>query len=328
MPMMQMREAIRQAMSEEMRRDPTVFLMGEEVAYYDGAYKVSQGMLEEFGPERIVDTPIAENGFAGLGVGAAMAGMRPIIEFMTFNFSLVAYDQVINSAARIYQMSAGQYKVPIVFRGPNGAAENLASQHSTSVESIYAHFPGLKVVAPSTPFDAKGLLKSAIRDDNPVIFLESEMMYAVKGEVPEGEYTIPIGKADEKRPGTDLVLISWGKQVGNCLKAADALAAEGISAAVLDLRSLRPLDHDAIFEAVARTHRVVVVQEGFAFAGVGAEIAARIQESCFDLLDAPVLRVTNRDVPMPYATVLERQVIITPERIADAARRVLGRSRL
>jgi pyruvate dehydrogenase E1 component beta subunit len=325
MPVIQMREAIRQAMVEEMRRDPTIFLMGEEVAYYDGAYKVSQGMLEEFGPDRVVDTPIAENGFAGLGVGAAMAGMRPIIEFMTFNFSLVAYDQVINSAARIYQMSAGQYKVPMVFRGPNGAAENLASQHSTSVESIYAHFPGLKVVAPSTPYDAKGLLKSSIRDDNPVIFLESEMMYAVKGEVPAEEYLIPIGKADEKRAGTDLVLISWGKQVVNCLRAAELLEKEGVSAAVLDLRSLRPLDHDAIFEAVARTHRVVVVQEGFAFAGVGAEIVARIQESCFDLLDAPVLRVTNRDVPMPYATVLEKQVIITPERVVEAARKVMGR---
>ena len=325
MPVILMREAIRQAMVEEMRRDPTIFLMGEEVAYYDGAYKVSQGMLEEFGPDRVVDTPIAENGFAGLGVGAAMAGMRPIIEFMTFNFSLVAYDQVINSAARIYQMSAGQYKVPMVFRGPNGAAENLASQHSTSVESIYAHFPGLKVVAPSTPYDAKGLLKSSIRDDNPVIFLESEMMYAVKGEVPAEEYLIPIGKADEKRAGTDLVLISWGKQVVNCLRAAELLEKEGVSAAVLDLRSLRPLDHDAIFEAVARTHRVVVVQEGFAFAGVGAEIVARIQESCFDLLDAPVLRVTNRDVPMPYATVLEKQVIITPERVVEAARKVMGR---
>ncbi len=325
MPVIQMREAIRQAMVEEMRRDPTIFLMGEEVADYDGAYKVSQGMLEEFGPDRVVDTPIAENGFAGLGVGAAMAGMRPIIEFMTFNFSLVAYDQVINSAARIYQMSAGQYKVPMVFRGPNGAAENLASQHSTSVESIYAHFPGLKVVAPSTPYDAKGLLKSSIRDDNPVIFLESEMMYAVKGEVPAEEYLIPIGKADEKRAGTDLVLISWGKQVVNCLRAAELLEKEGVSAAVLDLRSLRPLDHDAIFEAVARTHRVVVVQEGFAFAGVGAEIVARIQESCFDLLDAPVLRVTNRDVPMPYATVLEKQVIITPERVVEAARKVMGR---
>lgn len=325
MPILQMREALRQAMSEEMRRDPTVFLMGEEVAYYDGAYKVSQGMLHEFGPDRVVDTPISENGFAGLGIGAAMAGMRPIIEFMTYNFSLVAYDQVINNAARIYQMSAGQYRVPIVFRGANGAAENLASQHSTAVESLYSHFPGLKVVCPATPYDAKGLLKTAIRDDNPVIFLESEMLYGLRGEVPTEEYLLPLGVADVKRPGQDVLLVTWGRQVHTCLKAAEQLAAEGIDAMVLDLRSLRPLDHDAIFAAVARTHRVVVVQEGFPFAGVGAEIAARIQESCFDHLDAPVLRVTNRDVPMPYATGLEAQVIITPERIAAAVRRVTGR---
>lgn len=325
MPVIQFREALRQAMAEEMRRDPTVFLMGEEVAYYDGAYKVSQGLLQEFGPERVVDTPIAENGFAGLGIGAAMAGMRPIIEFMTFNFSLVAYDQVINNAARIYQMSAGQYKVPIVFRGPNGSAENLGSQHSTSVESIYAHFPGLKVVAPSTPYDAKGLLKSAIRDDNPVIFLESELMYSMKGEVPAEDYLVPLGVADLKRPGKDLTLVTWGRQVHNCLKAAEVLAASGIEAEVLDVRSLRPLDHDALFAAVARTHRVVVVQEGFAFAGAGAEVAARIQESCFDQLDGPVLRVTNRDVPMPYATNLEKLVVITPERIVETARAAVGR---
>ena len=325
MPVLQMREAIRRAMSEEMRRDERIFLMGEEVAYYDGAYKVSQGMLQEFGPERVVDTPIAENGFAGLGIGAAMVGMRPIIEFMTFNFSLVAYDQVINSAARIYQMSAGQYKVPIVFRGANGAAENLASQHSTAVESIYAHFPGLKVVATATPYDAYGLLKTAIRDDNPVLFLESEMLYGLKGEVPAEEFTIPLGKADTKREGTDLVLITWGKQVHTCLAAAALMEKEGISAEVLDLRSIRPLDHEAIFAAVAKTHRVVIVQEGFAFAGVGAEVSSRIQESCFDLLDAPVLRVTNRDVPMPYAPNLEKQVIITPERIVEAARTTMGK---
>jgi pyruvate dehydrogenase E1 component beta subunit len=325
MPVLQMREAIRRAMVEEMRRDPNVFLMGEEVAYYDGAYKSSQGMLEEFGPERIVDTPISENGFAGLGIGAAMGGMRPIIEFMTWNFSLVAYDQVVNNAARIYQMSAGQYRVPIVFRGPNGAAENLASQHSTSVESLYAHFPGLKVVAPSTPYDACGLLKSAIRDDNPVCFLESEMMYGFKGEVPAEEYLIPLGKADLKRDGTEVTILTWGKQVHTCLAAAEALEKAGVSAQVLDLRSLRPLDHEAIFGAVAKTHRVVVVQEGFTFAGMGAEIAARIQETCFDLLDAPVLRVTNRDVPMPYSPGLEKQVIITPERIVETTRRVVGR---
>lgn len=326
MPVLQMREALRRAMVEEMRRDPNIFLMGEEVAYYDGAYKVSQGMLEEFGPDRVVDTPISENGFAGLGVGAAMTGMRPIIEFMTWNFSLVAYDQVINSAARIYQMSAGQYKCPIVFRGPNGAAENLASQHSTAVDSIYAHFPGVKVVSPSTPHDAYGLLKSAIRDDNPVIFLESELMYGFKGEVPAEEFTIPLGKADLKRDGTDVTIITWGKQVHNCLTAAQTLEKEGVSAQVLDLRTIRPLDHAAIFECVAKTHRVVIVQEGFTFAGVGAEISSRIQESCFDLLDAPVRRVTNRDIPMPYAPNLEKQVIITPERVVDAVRATLGNS--
>jgi pyruvate dehydrogenase E1 component beta subunit len=325
MAVLQMREAIRRAMVEEMRRDPNVFLMGEEVAQYDGAYKVSQGMLEEFGPERVVDTPISENGFAGLGIGAAMMGMRPIIEFMTFNFSLVAYDQVVNNAARIYQMSAGQYKVPIVFRGANGAAENLGSQHSTSVESLYAHFPGLKVVAACTPADAYGLLKSAIRDDNPVLFLESELAYGQKGEVPDHEYLTPIGKAELKRDGTDVTLISWSKQVHNCLAAAAELEKQGVSAQVLDLRSLRPLDHEAIFGCVAKTHRVVIVQEGFAYAGVAAEIATRIQESCFDLLDGPVLRVTNRDVPMPYATNLEKQVVITPERIVETTLRAVGR---
>jgi pyruvate dehydrogenase E1 component beta subunit len=325
MAVIAMREAIRQAMTEEMRRDERVFLMGEEVAYYDGAYKVSQGMLEEFGAERVVDTPIAENGFAGLGIGAAMAGMRPIIEFMTFNFSLVAYDQVINNASKVYQMSAGQYRVPIVFRGPNGSAENLGSQHSTSVDSLYAHFPGLKVVCPSTPADAKGLLKAAIRDDNPVIFLESEMMYGMKGDVPDGEHLVPLGVGEVKRPGKDVTLVSWGRPVHTCLKAAEALATEGVDARVLDLRSLRPLDHALLFRCVAETHRVVIVQEGYPFAGVGAEIAARIQESCFDHLDGPVLRVTNRDIPMPYATNLEKLAVITPERVVEAARRVTGR---
>jgi pyruvate dehydrogenase E1 component beta subunit len=283
-------------------------------------------MLEEFGPERVVDTPIAENGFAGLGVGAAMFGMRPIIEFMTWNFSLVAYDQIINSAARIYQMSAGQIKVPIVFRGANGHAENLGSQHSTAVESIYAHFPGLKVVVPSNPADAYGLLKSAIRDDNPVLFLESELMYGTKGEVPDEEYTIPLGKAKLVRDGEHLTLVSWGKAMNATNAAAAELAKQGISAQVLDLRSLRPLDHDAIFNSVAKTHRMVVVQEGHLFAGVAAEISARIMESAFDLLDAPVLRVTNRDVPQPYATNLEKLVIIDTARVAEAARRVMGRA--
>lgn len=324
MAQIQIREALRQAMSEEMRRDPGVFLMGEEVAQYNGAYKVSQGMLEEFGPDRIVDTPISEGGFAGLGIGAAMVGMRPIIEFMTWNFSLVAYDQVVNSAAKIFQMSAGQYRVPMVFRGPNGNAENLAAQHSTSVDSLYAHFPGLKVVTYATAYDAKGLLKSAIRDDNPVCFLESEMTYGMKGEVPDGEYLIPLGKADIKRVGTDVTVVTWGKQVFNCEAAAAALAKEGISVEILDLRSLRPLDHEALFSSVARTGRCVVVHEGHLFAGVGAEIAARLQEHVFDYLRAPVVRVTNRDVPQPYASVLEREVVPNPDRIARAVRRVLG----
>jgi pyruvate dehydrogenase E1 component beta subunit len=322
--LIQIREALRQAMQEEMRRDDSIFLMGEEVAQYNGAYKVSQGMLEEFGPRRVVDTPIAEGGFAGLGIGAAMAGMRPIIEFMTWNFSFVAYDQVVNSAAKIYQMSAGQYPVPMVFRGPNGTAENLASQHSTSVESLYAHFPGLKVVTYATAYDAKGLLKSAIRDNNPVCFLESEMTYGMKGEVPSEEYLIPLGKADIKAVGHDITLVTWGKQVFNCQKAVAAMAEKGVSVELLDLRSLRPLDHETLFRSVARTGRVVVTHEGHLFSGVGAEIVARVQEHCFDYLKAPVLRVTNRDVPQPYATVLEQAVNPGPERIIAALEKTLG----
>ncbi|MED5372328.1 MAG: pyruvate dehydrogenase complex E1 component subunit beta [Myxococcota bacterium] len=326
MAMLQIREALRRAMSEEMRRDESIFLMGEEVAQYNGAYKVSQGMLEEFGPDRVVDTPISEGGFAGLGIGAAMVGMRPIIEFMTWNFSLVAYDQLINHAAKIYQMSAGRYQVPIVFRGANGAAENLAAQHSTSVDSLYAHFPGLKVVTYATAHDAYGLLKSAIRDNNPVIFLESEMTYGVKGEVPDEEFVIPLGKADVKKVGSDVSIITWGKQVFNCQTAIEELESQGISCELVDLRSLRPLDHETLFTSAAKTGRVVVVQEGHVYAGVGAEIAARVQEHCFDYLDAPVMRVTNRDVPQPYATVLEREVVPNPKRIADAVRQIMGRS--
>lgn len=321
-----LREALRRAMVEEMRRDDRVFLMGEEVAQYDGAYKVSQGMLKEFGPERIIDTPIAENGFSGLGVGAAMAGLRPIIELMTWNFSLVAYDQIINSAAKIYQMTGGTYKVPIVFRGPTGAAENLGSQHSQSLESIYAHFPGLKVISTCTPADAYGLLKTAIRDDDPVIFMESELEYGKKGEVPDGEYLIPFGRADIKRPGKDVTLVSWNKQVQTCLDAARVLAEKHqIDARVLDLRSIRPLDEEALYRAATETHRMVVVQEGFPFAGVGAEIAARVQEACFDQLDAPILRVTNRDVSSAYATNLEKLTMPSVERVVDAVLAVCSR---
>ncbi len=323
---LQVREALRRAMVEEMRRDESVFLMGEEVAYYDGAYKVSQGMLAEFGEKRVIDTPISENGFCGLGIGAAMAGLRPIIEIMTWNFSFVAFDQLVNNAAKIYQMTGGQYHVPIVFRGPTGAAENLAAQHSMAVESLYAHFPGLKVVSVSTPRDAYGLLKSAIRDDNPVCFMEAELLYALKGEVPDEEFTIPLGVADIKRDGTDVVLVSWNKQVHNCLAAAEALRSEGISAMVLDLRTLRPLDEKLLFESVARTGRCVIVQEGYPFAGVAAEISARVQEACFDALDAPILRVTNRDVPQPYATNLEKLVLPSVDRIVEAARHVCHRT--
>ncbi len=320
-----MREALRRAMNEEMRRDERVFLMGEEVAEYNGAYKVSEGMLKEFGARRVIDTPIAENGFFGLGVGAAMAGLRPIVEVMTWNFSLVAYDQVINNAAKIVQMTAGQYRCPIVFRGPTGAAENLGSQHSQSLESIYAHFPGLKVVSVSTPRDAVGLLKASIRDDNPVVFMESELMYGLKGEVPDEEFIIPLGVADLKRAGDDVLLVTWNKSVQTCLAAAETLAAEGISAAVLDLRTIRPLDEEALYQHAARIGRVVVVQEGFPFAGVGAEIVARVQEAVFDSLDAPVVRVTNRDVNQPYATNLEKLVLPGPDRVVETVRNLLRR---
>jgi len=325
MAMIQIREALRQAMQEEMRRDESIFLMGEEVAHYNGAYKVSQGMLEEFGEDRVVDTPISENGFAGLGIGAAMVGMRPIIEFMTWNFSLVAYDQIVNSAAKIYQMSGGQYSVPIVFRGPNGPAENLGSQHSTSGESLFAHFPGLKVVSFATAYDAKGLLKAAIRDPNPVVFLESEMTYGIKGEVPDEEYIIELGKADIKRSGTDVTLITWGKQLFTVQKAAESLMAQGIDVEIVDLRSLRPLDHETVFNSVVKTGRAVVIHEGFIFAGVGAELVSRIQEACFDVLQAPVLRVTNRDVPQPYATNLEKLVYPSEDRIIAAVQQVMER---
>jgi pyruvate dehydrogenase E1 component beta subunit len=324
MATLQIREALRRAMVEEMRKDDSIFLMGEEVAQYNGAYKVSQGMLEEFGEDRVVDTPISEGGFAGLGIGAAMVGMRPIIEFMTWNFSLVAYDQIINTAAKTYQMSAGQYPLPIVFRAPNGPAENLAAQHSTSVESLYAHFPGLKVVTYATPDDAYGLLKSSIKDNNPIIFLESEMTYGVKGEVPDEEYSIPIGKARIRQEGTDLTIITWGKQVFNVMNATKQLEAKGHSVEVIDLRSIRPLDHECIFNSVAKTGRCLVAHEGHLFAGVGAEIVSRVQQSCFDYLSAPILRVTNRDVPQPYATVLEQEVLPNPRRIVESAEQILS----
>ncbi len=309
-------------MSEEMRRDPKVFLMGEEVAEYNGAYKVSQGMLDEFGPERVIDTPIAELGFAGIGVGAAMNGLRPIIEFMTFNFSLVAIDQVINSAAKIMSMSGGQYSAPMVFRGPTGNAGMLSSQHSQNFENWYANTPGLKVVVPSNPYDAKGLLKSAIRDNDPVIFMESELMYGDKGEVPEEEYLIPIGVADIKRPGKDVTIVSFGKMVKLVLQAAEELAKEGVDAEVIDLRSVRPIDYKAILESVKKTNRLVVVEEAWPLASISSEIAFHVQHNAFDYLDAPVKRVTARDVPLPYAPTLIEASLPNVKRVIQAVKDV------
>jgi pyruvate dehydrogenase E1 component beta subunit len=323
MPTLTYREALNQALREEMQRDPSVFLMGEEVGVYQGAYKVSRGLLEEFGAQRVVDTPIAELGFAGIGVGAAMAGLRPVIEFMTWNFALLALDQIINSAAKMLYMSGGQLRMPIVFRGPNGAALQLSSQHSQAWESWLAHIPGLKVVAPATPADAKGLLKSAIRDNNPVILLEGEMLYNLKGDVPEGEHLVPIGRADVKREGTDVTLICHSKTVSVALKAAEQLAEQNISAEVVDLRSLRPMDEAAILASVAKTNRAVVVEEGWPHAGIGAQVVDIIQRDAFDQLDAPVQRVTQADVPMPYNKHLERAAKASPEKVAAAARRVL-----
>ncbi len=319
----QFREALREAMNEEMRRDESVFLMGEEVAEYNGAYKVSQGMLDEFGPQRIIDTPIAELGFAGIGVGAAMNGLRPIIEFMTFNFSLVAIDQVINSAAKMKSMSGGQYNVPIVFRGPTGNAGMLSSQHSQNFENWYANCPGLKVVIPSTPYDAKGLLKSSVRDNDPVIFMESELMYGEKGEVPESEYLIPIGVADVKRSGTDVTIVSFGKIIKIALEAAKELEKEGISCEVIDLRSVRPIDYEAIVKSVKKTNRCIIVEEAWPLASISSEIAYHVQRYAFDYLDAPVGRVTSRDLPLPYAPTLIEEILPSVKRTIEAVNSVM-----
>lgn len=326
MAVLSYREALNQAMTEEMERDPTVFLMGEEVAEYDGAYKVSKGMLKQFGPKRIWDAPISEGGFAGLGVGAAMVGLRPIIEMMTWNFGIQAFDQIINHAAKMLYMSGGQYNVPIVFRGPNGAAHMLGAQHSQAIEPFLTNVPGLIVVSPSTPYDGKGLLKSAIRDNNPVIFLESEMMYGWKGEVPEEEYLIPLGKGDIKRQGKDVTIICWNKVYHKVAEAAEQLAADGIDVEILDPRTLLPLDEELIYASVAKTHRVVIVEEAWGFASVGAQIADCIQENCFDDLDSPVLRVTNEFVPMPYNEAQEERVMPSLERIKEAVHKVMYRS--
>ncbi|HEU5303945.1 MAG TPA: pyruvate dehydrogenase complex E1 component subunit beta [Gemmatimonadales bacterium] len=325
MPTLTYRDALNQALREEMQRDPHVFLMGEEVGVYQGAYKVSRGLLDEFGPMRVVDTPITELGFAGVGVGAAMVGLRPVIEFMTWNFALLAVDQLVNSAAKMRYMSNGQVGVPAVFRGPGGSALQLASQHSQAFESWYAHIPGLKVAMPATPADAKGLLKSAIRDDDPIVFIEGEMLYNTKGEVPEGEHIVPLGKADIKREGGDVTIICHSKTVAVSLKAAEQLAQDGVNAEVLDLRTIRPLDTEAVLKSVARTHRCVVVEEGWPFAGVGAQVVDTIQREVFDELDAPVLRVTGADVPMPYNKQLERAAKADPVKVVEAVNRVLYR---
>lgn len=321
------REALNAALAEEMERDKDVFLMGEEVGMYNGAYKVSKGLLERFGELRVVDTPITELGFAGLGVGAAMLGLRPVIEFMTHNFAMLAWDQVFNSAAKVLYMTGGQYSCPIVFRGPSGAALQLSAQHSQALEATYAHFPGLKVVTPATPADAKGLLKSSIRDGDPVVFLESELLYALKGEVPDDEdFIIPLGVADVKRAGEHITLITHGKMALTCMQAALKLEKDGISAEVIDLRTLRPLDVEAILRSIHKTNRAVYVEEGWAFGGIGAQIVSLVQEEAFDYLDAPVLRVTQADVPMPYAKQLEKIAKPSVERIIDACNRVLYRS--
>ncbi|WP_186756818.1 pyruvate dehydrogenase complex E1 component subunit beta [Echinicola salinicaeni] len=322
MRIIQFREALREAMSEEMRRDKNVFLMGEEVAEYNGAYKVTQGMLDEFGPDRVYDTPIAELGFAGLGVGAGMNGLRPIIEFMTFNFSLVAIDQIINSAAKMYAMSGGQYNVPVVFRGPTGNAGQLGATHSSNFENWFANTPGLKVVVPSNPYDAKGLLKAAIRDDDPVIFMESELMYSDKGEVPEGEYLLPIGVADIKRKGADVTIVSFGKIMKVALEAAEELAKDGIEAEVIDLRTVRPIDYPTVYESVKKTNRCVVVEEANPISSLATDIAFNIQKNMFDHLDAPVLRVNSMDIPLSYSPTYIEATLPNVKRTIEAVKQV------
>ncbi len=323
MRVIQFREALREAMNEEMRRDKDIFLIGEEVAEYNGAYKVSQGMLEEFGEKRIIDTPIAELGFAGIAVGAAMNGLRPIVEFMTFNFSLVAIDQVINSAAKMYQMSGGQFNMPMVFRGPTASAGQLGAQHSQAFENWYANCPGLKVVVPSNPYDAKGLLKTAIRDNDPVIFMESEQMYGDKGEVPEEEYLIPIGKAIIKREGTDVTIVSFGKIIKVAYAAADELAKDGINVEIIDLRTVRPIDYDAIIESVKKTNRLVIVEEAWPLANISTEITYMVQKRAFDYLDAPIIRINTADTPLGYAPTFVEAFLPSVKQVMDAVKSVM-----
>ncbi len=319
------REALNQALAEEMERDHRVFLMGEEVGRYQGAFKVSQGLLEKFGSARVVDAPISELGFTGLGVGAAMMGLRPVIEMMTWNFAILAMDQIVNNAAKLRHMSGGQLRCPIVFRGPGGAGGRLSSQHSQALEANYAHFPGLKVIAPATPADAKGMLKAAIRDENPIVMFEGERLYALKGEVPDGEHIVPLGKADVKRPGKDVTIITWSRMYYFVDQAAKELEAEGIDVEILDLRTLRPLDEEAILASVQKTNRVVICEEGWPHSGVGAQVVDVIQSKGFDFLDAPVLRVTGLDVNMSYANNLEIAIQPDAEKIKAAVKQVLYR---
>lgn len=323
MKTVQFREAVCEAMSEEMRHDESIYLIGEEVAEYNGAYKASKGMLEEFGEKRVIDAPIAELGFGGIAVGSAMNGNRPIVEYMTFNFSLVGIDQIINNAAKIRQMSGGQFNCPIVFRGPTASAGQLAATHSQAFESWFANCPGLKVIVPSNPYDAKGLLKAAIRDDDPVIFMESEQMYGDKMEIPEGEYIIPIGVADIKRKGTDVTVVSFGKIIKEAYKAADTLAKEGVSVEIIDLRTVRPMDHKAILESVKKTNRLVVLEEAWPFGSVASEITFRIQEEAFDYLDAPIKRITTADTPAPYSPVLLEKWLPNSEDVITAVKEVM-----
>jgi pyruvate dehydrogenase E1 component beta subunit len=323
MKTIQFRQAIAEAMSEEMRRDESIYLMGEEVAEYNGAYKASKGMLDEFGDKRVIDTPISEAGFSGIGVGSTMTGNRPIIEFMTFNFALVGIDQIINNAAKIRQMSSGQFPCPIVFRGPTGSAGQLAATHSQAFESWYANCPGLKVIVPSNPYDAKGLLKSAIRDNDPVIFMESEQMYGDKGEVPEGEFTLPIGVADIKRKGKDITLVSFGKILKEALKAAEILAEENIDCEVIDLRTIRPMDYQTVFESVKKTNRLVILEESWPFGNISTEITYQVQSEIFDYLDAPIEKINTADTPAPYSPVLLKEWLPNAEDVVKSIKKVL-----
>jgi pyruvate dehydrogenase E1 component beta subunit len=323
MKTIQFREAVQQAMSEEMRKDESIYLMGEEVAEYNGAYKASKGMLDEFGPDRVIDTPIAELGFSGIGVGSAMNGNRPIIEFMTFNFSLVGIDQIINNAAKMRQMSGGQFNIPIVFRGPTASAGQLGATHSQAFESWYANCPGLKVIVPSNPYDAKGLLKAAIRDDDPVIFMESEQMYGDKGEVPEDEYVIEIGKADIKREGSDVTIVSFGKIIKEAYKAAEKLAEDDISCEIIDLRTIRPMDHEAIIESVKKTNRLVILEEAWPFGNISTEITYQVQSKAFDYLDAPIVKINTADTPAPYSPVLLKEWLPNSDDVIKAVKQVM-----